>query len=423
LTYFFIANLLFRASHTLACYLLLFFLVLGPLTSDTMLGEPEEIVEGTVGGAAVMPTEEEMLSILSRKYLFVPKVLKPETNTSTTPSSGGGDVGARPKVQPLMSLATHPPPSFNFSPAPHQYVPTAIKVPKIPLFSGDTPTPKSEISFYEWRHEVRCIRNDPCYNPTHVIQAIRSSLRGTARRLVVSLGDSVSADSIINKLEVNFGEPALKGVTMKEFYNCCQRADESVTSFGCRLESILDQACESGLVSDINRSEMLCDRLWSGLYSSTLKNNTRHKLDSINDYDSLIKHIRQVEKELSLSAPSSKTSSSKSPHVSVQQQYPDFHTEISDLEQRLNTRISAIQSDVDMKFSAILQRLDSLSTDTPQANPSLFPHPLPDTSKPPPLFPQPQSQTRGANTSRRWRGGAKKSSRGEKQQPAVNPNF
>ncbi|KAH3889436.1 hypothetical protein DPMN_013490 [Dreissena polymorpha] len=190
-------------------------------------------------------------------------------------------------------------------------------IPKIPLFSGEDPVPRNAITFYEWRHEVRCLMQDSTYISSQVLQAIRNSLRGTARKLV-SLGDSASVDLIFQKLDVNFAEPARKGITMKEFFNASQKLEETVTSFGCRLEAILEQAFEGGHLPRSAKNELMCERLWSGLHSEALKSSTRHKLDSSQQYDQLLKDIRQVEKELKLSNPPKTRAHS---NVQIQQQY------------------------------------------------------------------------------------------------------
>jgi len=152
-------------------------------------------------------SEGDMLELLSKKYDFLPR---------------SSDSGARPKVSPLMSLSEQQPHThFTYSPVPPVVVPA--KVPKMPLFSGDQPTPRSEVSFYEWRHKVRCLRRDTSLSESQVLQALRTSLRGTARRLIVSLGDAVSVEAALRKLELNFGELSLKGVSMREFFNLAQR--------------------------------------------------------------------------------------------------------------------------------------------------------------------------------------------------------
>jgi hypothetical protein len=106
----------------------------------------------------------------------------------------------------LEHLLRHPrgygrgikPTSFSFSPS----APPPSRTLKIPPFSEDDPTPKAEISYSEWHHDVQCLKKDPSLLDSQVRQAVRFSLRGTAWRLVVSLGESVFIDDILHKLSV-----------------------------------------------------------------------------------------------------------------------------------------------------------------------------------------------------------------------------
>ncbi|KAH3869186.1 hypothetical protein DPMN_032347 [Dreissena polymorpha] len=91
---------------------------------------------------------------------------------------------------------------------------------------------------------------DETYTSLQVLQAIRNSLRGTAQKLVVFLGD-------------NFSEPARKGITMKEFVNASQKLEETVTSFGCRLEAILEQAFEGGHLPRSANNESACGQAFT----------------------------------------------------------------------------------------------------------------------------------------------------------------
>ncbi|KAH3885655.1 hypothetical protein DPMN_009650 [Dreissena polymorpha] len=74
---------------------------------------------------------------------------------------------------------------------------------------------------------------------------------------------------------------------MKEFFNASQKSEETVTSFGCRLEAILEQAFEGGHLPRSAKNELMCKLLWSGLPSEALKSSTWHKLDSSQQYDQL----------------------------------------------------------------------------------------------------------------------------------------
>lgn len=71
---------------------------------------------------------------------------------------------------------------------------------------------------------------------------------------------------------------------------------EEVTAWGCRLEDLLDRAMEhkSVPINDVN--EMLRSRFWNGL-NQRLKDGSRHKFDTVADFDKLRKEIRAIEKE------------------------------------------------------------------------------------------------------------------------------
>ena len=108
--------------------------------------------KGATGGIIeptklAMPSEEEMLKLLSKKYSFKPiSTSKVETSFLEDPV----DVGTKPKVPSLPSMPPLPgiiPPShFPFTPTTPSFI---SKPPKIPPFSGDEPVRKNELTFYE----------------------------------------------------------------------------------------------------------------------------------------------------------------------------------------------------------------------------------------------------------------------------------
>ena len=337
-----------------------------------MSSPKKDLAEAKLPSPSAMPTEDEMLKILSKKYKFVPR--------ESCEAAGG----ARPKHPPPPLLLSSTPDASSIPPfmLPPPTPSIFSKPPKIPLFSGDDPIPKNEVSYYEWRHEVRCLRRDSNLSPSQVLQAIRMSLRGTARRLLVSLGDNVSVDIIINKLDVNFCEPARQGVTMQQFFNTVQRPEESVTSFSCRLESTLEQAFQGGHLPRTSRHELLCERLWSGLYSESLKANTRHKFDAATDYEMFLKDVRQVELELSLTQPGRTKQKATSHQQSISPTASDFAF-ICKKQSEMESNLSRLQSSWDKKFSSVLQHLEhiSLNLDTPPSNPHRSNPPTPSHSQ------------------------------------------
>ena len=107
-----------------------------------------------------------------------------------------------------------------------------IQIPKISFFSGDEPQGKSEVTFREWRFEVQCLFSDPEDTlESTVITAIRRSLRGTAKDLLIPLGERASISAILQKLETFFGDISTNEMIMQEFFNAYQKSGESVTAF------------------------------------------------------------------------------------------------------------------------------------------------------------------------------------------------
>ena len=315
------------------------------------------------------------------------------------PSRATGDTGTRPKVDfvtstpapgmpiiPPYSLApptsatapvSLPPPtpiptSFSYTPltsAPpttfgpaemsritstsHLQYNLTASVHKIPSFSGDDQ--KGDVSFVELRFEIRCLMSDPDISPGVQVQAIRQSLRGTARKVLVSLGEGATATEILRKLDSLFGDVSTNEMLMQEFFNSFQKPEESVTSFGCRLEGLLQLAVDHGHIAASAKNDMLQHKFWTYLSSERLKSQTRHKYDSITEYDSLLREIRKVEKEMAMApTPAGKKSATQQPVV-VNDQLKEVEDrmdkKLSDLEKRLDDKL-------DSKFDLILQKLD-----------------------------------------------------------------
>ncbi|XP_069102515.1 uncharacterized protein [Argopecten irradians] len=241
-------------------------------------------------------------------------------------------------------------------------------VPKIPPFSGDDPPMKGDISYMEWRFEIRSLDRDSDVSPSLLIQAIRRSLRGTARRMIMTLGKGSTVPQILSKLCSLFGDTSTHGMVMQNFFNSKQRPDECVVNFGCRLESLLQTAIDNGSLHRSAKNDLLRHKFWTSLYSDQLRSQTRHKYDSITSYDQLLREIRMVEKEINISkqdtvhsTDNKKKVKSQSHSVTCeleQQQVTtnpseiskDFQNKLKDVEDRLSARI-------DQKFDQILSKL------------------------------------------------------------------
>ncbi len=88
-------------------------------------------------------------------------------------------------------------------------------------------------------------------------QAIRKSLRGQAKRVVIPLGTLATVDEMLTKLETIFGNVASGETILQSFYMANQRSDESVAAWGLRLEEILQVAVKKGHVDSAKRDGML----------------------------------------------------------------------------------------------------------------------------------------------------------------------
>ena len=247
---------------------------------------------------------------------------------------------------------------------------TTPPVPKVGQFSGDTPPQKGDVSYEEWRFEIRCLQNDSEVSASQLVQCIRRSLRGTARKMLIPLGDKASVGDILHKLDALFSDISTNGMVMQEFFNSFQKSDENVTSFGCRLESLLQTAIDHGYLGKESKDDLLRHKFWTSLRCEKLKSQTRHKYDTISSYDELLRELRQVEKEISISKHSVEVehdgSSARGKHSggkNVHQQAITTDADrIAGLEKKLDSKMQSLESRmttlIDSKFSTILQKLD-----------------------------------------------------------------
>ena len=234
--------------------------------------------------------------------------------------------------------------------------------PKVSFFSGDDL--KTDVPYHEWRFEVRCLENDPEVPESHLLNALRKSLRGSAKSILCSVGDRATYDVILAKLDSHFGDVSSKGILMQDFYNTFQQPDENVTSFGCRLERLLQLAIDHGHIESSERNDLLRNKFWPSLASDKLKSQTRHKYDSITSYDDLLKEIRTVEKEISM-VPSA---SASVPKKAASHQPVLVEDQLKEIERRFDQKFESMEKRFDAKmeekFNLILQKLDRSSDTT-----------------------------------------------------------
>ncbi|MEW8545549.1 MAG: hypothetical protein AB2693_18670, partial [Candidatus Thiodiazotropha sp.] len=174
--------------------------------------------------------------------------------------------------------------------------------PKFTIFSGEDPKSKTEATYEEWKYEVTCVQKDAMYTKEAIGQAVRKSLRGQAKRVLLPLGTEASNEVILNRLEAVFGNVATGESVLQEFYTAAQKQDETVTAWGLRLEEILQKAVMKGHVRKEETDGMLRNKFWKYLRSERLKNATRTKFETLKNFEDLRKAVRAEEHEMKVSS-------------------------------------------------------------------------------------------------------------------------
>jgi hypothetical protein len=334
---------------------------------------------GAEGGEDLVSEEAMIKKLLeSGKYDILPKISTPIGNKGAKPKTFPpvGRGRAKMSLTANKSQINHDDHMVGLSMSGHSQIISTEVIPKIPPFSGDEQPQKGDVSYSEWRFELRCLQNDPEVSESRLLQAIRRSLRGTARKMLIPLGEKATINEILNKLDALFSDISTNGMIMQEFFNSFQHPNENVTSFGCRIESLLQTAIDNNHLRKEAKNDLLRHKFWTSLHCEKLKSQTRHKYDTVDSYDQLLREIRQVEKEISISSSSSKNlREGKATGSSVPKEKKVYnHGMTADgemqqgwctIEEKLDAKVSEmerrIESKLDEKLNLIIKKLDANS--------------------------------------------------------------
>ena len=216
---------------------------------------------------------------------------------------------------------------------------TKEHIPRIPTFTGATPSKADHVVFDVWQYEIKCLINGKRYSEESILQAIRNSLRGDASKVVVRLGDKVTVEQVLQRMNNLYGSVFIGQDILAEFYSAHQLKDESVVAWSCRLEDLMQQAIVSGKMNVTDKEEALRAKMWSGLRKE-LREISGHKYDNIKDYDELLVELRKIEKDSSSSGSVGLENAKKAKVNSVQV----LQTQTQDCE--LKAMIEQLQSKV-----------------------------------------------------------------------------
>ncbi len=265
------------------------------------------------------------------------------------------------RVDPLLDLSRPPMPWLSYQ-----------QHPRISIFSGETPLPKGEVTFENWKFEVRCLLRDDTYPPTTLIQSIRKSLKGDASRLMFSLGEGATVSDILERFDGPYGTVDKPENLLQRFHQEQQSMNESLSSWGIRLEDLLQQAISRGSNFDgETKDAMLRNKFWTGLRNAHLKDATRHVFYSSIDFMKLMQTVRIIEQEIaSIQPPSTKpTRIQHHPHAVADSSSSTCHelTPLSDVMKRLDklelSQTQCAESKTENKIlTQILERLTALES-------------------------------------------------------------
>ena len=98
-------------------------------------------------------------------------------------------------------------------------------------FSGTEPVPDSELTFDQWRIDVRSYQTSV---PDHILlPAVRKSIVGKAQSVVRTLGPNYSVEDIIRCLAREYEGVTSSDITFKEFYQLTRSEGKRYRSLGC----------------------------------------------------------------------------------------------------------------------------------------------------------------------------------------------
>ena len=217
--------------------------------------------------------------------------------------------------------------------------------PKVSTFSGGTNT--KDVSYETWKYEINTLLEEGVHKTEQVTSAAKKSLRGDAAKVVRRLGVHANIEVILKKLDGIYGTLEDTEDLLGKFYSTQQYPDESVASWGCRLEDLLDRASHDQPLATQSMNDMLRTKFWNGLLPH-LREPMRNKAEVIVDFDDLRIAARKIENEHpNLGKPVKETEKPKRAQVKMVSVEPD--TQSSELETlkglvcSLTTKVDALQ--------------------------------------------------------------------------------
>ena len=239
---------------------------------------------------------------------------------------------------------------------PHQQQFQYGQRPNLPQFSGENRS--GDVTFDVWKYDVRCLIHEGAYPLALIRQCIRNSLRGKARSILVTMGEDVTPESTVQKLESIFGNVCDKEALLETFYQQSQNSGESVAEFGMRLQNLLQIPMERGMISISEKNSMLCSKFFSGLKNPLLQTAIRFKYQHTIDFDGLLREARTVELQLQSTSTGSE---SKPDTAATAKQQSASRTSLDDIAKKLEVLTTQVH-DLQSQMKTVKGNRDGQST-------------------------------------------------------------
>ena len=171
--------------------------------------------------------------------------------------------------------------------------PRSLKPPIIPPFLGVDPVPKDEVSCEQWVWQAKEALKSCTVGAVRI--AIVQSVRGEVQEFAASVGFEESVETLLDKVEDQFGEKWTVDGLQQDFYKIAQDKNEKVRQFAGRLEAQFKKLKEK--VPGHYDHSMLKERLFHGM-NQQIRDSTRfcYKREETT-YEELFREAIEAEKE------------------------------------------------------------------------------------------------------------------------------
>jgi len=94
--------------------------------------------------------------------------------------------------------------------------------------------------------EVMCLLRSQVYLDYAIVQAVRNSLQGETRQVLLTMTPSATAEEIISKLNDMYGNVKTPDRIVQHFYPACQGKKGLCCAWGVRIETLFQLAVDIG---------------------------------------------------------------------------------------------------------------------------------------------------------------------------------